>query len=442
MQMRQFTLFQLNQLVRTTLDQHLEPSYWVVAEIGEFRINQKGHCYMEFVEKQQERMVAKMRANLWAYDFYNLNSLFLKVTGKPLGAGMKILAKVMIQFHEIYGLSLLVKDLDPNYTLGERARQKQLIIERLSKEGTINKNRQISLPLVPQRIAVVSSKSAAGYGDFIDHLANNIQGYHFEVRLFEATMQGEEAVTSITRAIKKILQQVENFDILAIIRGGGSQIDLDCFDSYVLATEIASSKLPVVTGIGHQRDDTVADLVAHTRLKTPTAVAEFFINGVASFDEQLNYQLDRIAQQTQKRLDQQGSKLLNMLSSLVHGSKMAVQQNLHELALIKQQLESSATRNLNQNRKQIQEYQYRLIKQSNQVVEFERQRLQVAQAKLTLADPEHILKRGYSLTYLNGKIVKPNTVVEEGDEIETTLHQRTVSSKVTKVTNERRENKL
>ncbi len=186
--MQYLTLFQLNQIIQSALDQQLAPSYWVVAEIGDLRIDQKGHCYMEFVEKDGQRMTAKLRANLWAYDFRNLNSLFQSVTGQPLKPGMKILARVMVQFHDVYGLSLQVKDLDPNFTLGDRARQRQEVIDRLNTEGIMTNNTRLSLPLVPQRIAVVSSGTAAGYGDFIDQIINNPQRYHFQVDLFESRL--------------------------------------------------------------------------------------------------------------------------------------------------------------------------------------------------------------------------------------------------------------
>ena len=431
--MQQISLYQLNQLIQSTLDDNLDSSYWVVAEIGELRVNQKGHCYMEFVEKQHEKVLAKLRANLWAYDYHNLNSLFRSVTGQSLGRGMKILARVMVQFHEVYGLSLLVKDLDPNFTLGERARQKQEVIERLSKNGLIDKNSQIRLPLVPQRIAVISSQTAAGYGDFIDQLTTNPYHYHFEVEFFEAVMQGEQAVQSISKALEQVQTEWTKFDVLVIIRGGGSQIDLDCFDSYDLAEAIANSMLPVFTGIGHQRDDTVADLVAHTSLKTPTAVAEFLLNGVSAFEAQLDFNRDRIKELAANQLEYQRTQLLKMSKSLYHSSNMVIKDNSHKLELMSQKLGAGVYRSLQESQITLNKCQQRLANRIIKAVDDNKQKLKLFEAKLTLADPQTILQKGYTITYLQGKVVKDNTPIKPGDQLETRLSNKRITSTVLKV---------
>ncbi len=434
--MQQLTLSQLNQLIKSTLDQQLAPSYWVVAEIGEMRINQKGHCYLEFVEKEDQRLTAKLRANLWAYDFRNLNSLFLSVTGQSLKPGMKILARVMVQFHEVYGLSLQVKDLDPNFTLGERARQRQKVIDRLNREGIMNNNTRLRLPLVPQRVAVVSSRTTAGYGDFMDQLVNNQQRYHFQVDLFETVMQGEEAAESIARAIGEAAKKKEKFDILVIIRGGGSQIDLDCFDSYLLASTIAEFPLPVITGIGHQRDDTVADMVANTKIKTPTAVAEFLINGMKVFEEQLNFQFKQIKDCTSRHLQDQRTQLFGMLKNMGHGAKTLINTKKYALGMLKQRLISAADSCIKDNRSQLLHYQEALRKQPTKLVLQEKRLLQILETKITMADPENILKRGYTITYLNDKVIKADTEIKEGDELNTKLPAKSIISKVLKVSNE------
>ena len=431
--MQQISLFQLNQLIQSTLDENLDSSYWVVAEIGELRVNQKGHCYMEFVEKQHEKVLAKLRANLWAYDYHNLNNLFRSVTGQSLGRGMKILARVMVQFHEVYGLSVLVKDLDPNFTLGEKARQKQMVIDRLSKEGLIDENSKLILPLVPQRIAVISSQTAAGYGDFMDQLTDNPYHYHFDVKFFEAVMQGEQAVHSITKALMQVQHEWIDFDVLVMIRGGGSQIDLDCFDSYDLAISIANSKLPVFTGIGHQRDDTVADLVAHTSLKTPTAVAEFLLNGVSAFEAQLDYNRDRIKNLAANQLEHQRTQLLKMLKSLHHSSNMVIKDNSHKLTLMNQKLGAGVQRCLKENQITLHRYQQRLANRTIKTVDDSKQLLKLLEAKLTLADPQKILQKGYTITYLEGNVVKDNTPIKPGDQLETRLSNKKIISTVQKV---------
>ena len=431
--MQQITLFQLNQLIQSTLDQNLESSYWVIAEIGDLRVNRKGHCYMEFVEKRHEKVLAKLRANLWAYDYHNLNNLFRSVTGQSLGKGMKILARVMVQFHEVYGLSLLVKDLDPNFTLGERARQKQMVIDRLSKEGLIDNNSQLVLPLVPQRIAVISSQTAAGYGDFMDQLANNPYQYHFKVTFFEAVMQGEQAVQSIVAALKKVQDQWSSFDVLVMIRGGGSQVDLDCFDSYELASSIANSKLPIFTGIGHQRDDTVADLVAHTSLKTPTAVAEFLLNGVSAFEAQLNYNRDRLKALAANQLENQRTQLLRMSKGLHHNSKMVIKDNSHKLELLNQKLAAQVFSGLKENQIVLHQYRQRLVDRPIKVISDNKHLLKLFEAQLTLADPQTILQKGYTITYLDGNVLKGSTPIKPGDQLETRLSDKKITSTVQKI---------
>jgi len=434
--MQYLTLFQLNNLIQSTINQQLAPSYWVVAEIGEMRINQKGHCYMEFVEKKEQQLTAKLRANLWAYDFHNLNSLFLQVTGHPISSGMKILAKVTVQFHKVYGLSLQVKDLDPSFTLGERARQRQNVIDRLKKEGIIGTNSHLPLPLVPQRIAMISSGTAAGYGDFMDQLVSNQQGYQFKVELFESVMQGEEAVLSIKKAIKRATKKIDQFDLLILIRGGGSQTDLDCFDSYELASEIALFPLPVLTGIGHLRDDTVVDIVANTKLKTPTAVAEFLINGMTAFDEQLNFQFDQIKNRTSGHLENQRTRLFAMLKSLDHGAKTLLYSSRHSLEILAQRLTSGVSASFKEIQALLFNYEELLIKQSLQVMSNEAHLLRILEAKITMANPENVLKRGYSITYLEGKVVKNDTEIKQGDELETRVYAKSIKSKVTKISYE------
>lgn len=434
--MQQITLYQLNKLIQNTLEQNLDTSYWVVAEIGELRVNQKGHCYLELVEKEHDRLIAKLRGNIWAYDFYNINSLFRSVTGQPLKTGMKILARVVVQFHELYGLSLHIKDLDPNFTLGERARNRQQVIERLTREGVLQQNKKLPLPLVPQKIAVISSRTAAGYGDFMDQLMGNPQGYAFDVKLFETVMQGEEAVNSAIRAIKIIGAAHEQFDLVALIRGGGSQVDLDCFDSYQLALEITRCPLPVITGIGHQRDDTIADMVAHSKMKTPTAVAEFLINGMDAFEQQLNFLYDRIRDMVSKQLNDQQNRLFNMFKNLDHSAKIVISGKKHRIDLLNQRLGSAAGGALKTCHQNLKHFHDRLQKVPPRIISNEQQKLQIANTKFNLADPANILKRGYSITYLNGKVVKQDTEIGVGDEIETRVPAKRIKSNITEISNE------
>src|SRR5208283_1477158 len=282
-----YSLYELNNIIKSVISDAFAGTFWVIAEIAECKCNQRGHCYLELVEKEADKTIAQIRATIWAYDYRKLSHKFQMATSESFKQGMKILLLAGIAFHEVYGLSLNIRDIDPTYTMGEMARRKAEVIERLKQEGLMDLNKGFSLPLVPQRIAVISSPTAAGYGDFFDQLDRNLYGYTFDHVLFPALMQGQEAEESIISALTKIREQKHRFDVVVLVRGGGSAIDLNCFDSYAIAAHIARCPLPVITGIGHEKDASVADMVAHTRMKTPTAVAEFLISGIRSFEERI-----------------------------------------------------------------------------------------------------------------------------------------------------------
>ena len=303
--MEHFSLFELNKLINEVLVKNLEPSYWIVAEIGEMRHNRNGHCYLELVEKEDDKIKAKSRATIWSYTYRNLSGWFEAITGESLKPGMKILCNATIQFHEVYGFSLNIKDIDAQYTLGERAKRKQDIIAKLQDDGIFDMNKELELPTVPQKIAVISSETAAGYGDFMDHLVNNEYAYSFDIQLFNSTMQGDQAEASIVDSMHQVFGRIDDFDLLVIIRGGGASLDLDCFDSYDIGSHIAQFPIPVITGIGHERDETIADLVAHTKIKTPTAVAEFIISGTRNFELQLDEHFSILANKLNHSIEEE-----------------------------------------------------------------------------------------------------------------------------------------
>ncbi len=258
---------------------------WIVAEIADVKSASSGHCYLELVEKKQDKIIARIKANVWSFQYQKIAMEFYSVTGKHLEKGMQILLLAGVSFHELYGISLVVKNINPTFTLGELERNRKEIILRLEKEGLMQRNKQLELELVPKRIAVISSENAAGYEDFVNQIKNNNKGYCLEISLFSCVMQGEKTESSILSALTGIKNQIHNFDSVAIIRGGGASLDLSAFDSYLLAKNIAEFPLPVISGIGHERDFTVVDYVVHTRLKTPTAVAEFYLQQFEEFDE-------------------------------------------------------------------------------------------------------------------------------------------------------------
>ncbi len=403
------TLYQLNKLVKQTLDSNLAPSYWVVAEISELRTNYKGHCYLELVEKEDEQVIAKTRATIWAYTYRNLSTWFEGMTGKALQPGLKILCNVAIQYHELYGFSINIKDIDANFTLGERARKRKEIIDKLIADGIYEMNKMQSLPTVPQTIAVVSSPTAAGYGDFINQLEANEKGFKFNVTLFKATVQGEKAAESIIQALHRIHEKIENFDLVCLIRGGGSQIDLDCFDNYELSTHLAQFPLPILTGIGHERDETICDLVAHTKLKTPTAVAEFLINGMRSIDELLDRYFSQIYHSTQAQLSAHQKELDSKTQQIKSLSREMVRQHTLRIGYLKDRLKTHT----------------KLQLKSNRMI------IEGLENHLKLVNPLTILERGYTLTLHGGKRLSKTSNITQGDTIVTVTAKQQLKSKVT-----------
>ncbi|MCQ2374774.1 MAG: exodeoxyribonuclease VII large subunit [Salinivirgaceae bacterium] len=320
----------LSQLLTNVADAvkvNFPSSKWVVAEVNSISVARVGHCYLELVEKSagfDSKIVAQVRANIWANNYRIIKQNFEMATGESLRVGMKILAYVRVDFSPTYGLSLIVQDIDPQYTIGDLAQQRAMVIKQLQDDGVIDMNKQIELPIVVQRIAIISSDSAAGWGDFKNQIESNDYGYKFDIQLFPALMQGEKSPQSIIAALDEVSQRFQDFDAVAIIRGGGARTDLSCFDQYDLAFHIAQFPLPVLTGIGHERDDSVADLVAHTRLKTPTAVAAFIIDRAANFMAEIQELADAI-------FDSVKSKLVdctNAYKQQVHQFEMIVNQLL------------------------------------------------------------------------------------------------------------------
>jgi len=277
--MTSITLSELTEQIQQTIRQGFDTPVWIRAEISELRENPGGHCYLELIEKDgdSDTLLAKSKATIWASTFRMLKPYFEASTGQTLRAGLKVLVSVSVEFHSVYGFSLNVRDIDPTFTIGEMAARRLQIIKQLEEDGVVDMNKQLPLPKLIQRLAIISSPTAAGYGDFCDQLKNDPSHFAFYKRLFPAIMQGDQAEASIVAALEKIYDHIELFDVVVIIRGGGATTDLACFDSYELALNCAQFPLPVIAGIGHQRDFTILDMVAHTSVKTPTAVAEFLI---------------------------------------------------------------------------------------------------------------------------------------------------------------------
>lgn len=473
---QKLTLSELNKRIGEVLESAFPTGVWVIGEISELKENRNGHCYLELIEKQGSEIVARSRATVWSYTYRMLKPYFETTTGQLFTSGIKILVQVSVEFHASYGLSLNIRDIDPVYTVGDMALQRNEIISRLKSEGVFEMNRELELPIVPQKIAVISSATAAGYQDFINQLNTNKPGFRFYTKLFQATMQGVDTAPSIMAALERIFQHEDFFDAVVIIRGGGATADLSSFDSYDLAYFITQFPLPVITGIGHEKDDTIVDLVAHTRLKTPTAVAEFFIFGVQNFYNRLVETENEIVHLTRLTLEEKQSSLEQVASVL----KQSVVQFIgdrqldlsrtgtriqriigqfsykkeHRLEKMKHRLRSSVllwfSFRENQIEKRRTEVKHSiddlLLKKENTVNQKknqlitktgrrqfkEQERIHYHENTVRLIDPENVLKRGYTLTYSNGKLVKTPDQLRVNDEIETRFASGDVKSKITK----------
>ena len=399
------TLFELNRLVRETIECEMPNEYWVEAELSECR-ELRGHCYMELIEKDEQTAtpIAKASAKCWASKWILVRPYFERTTGQRLVAGMKVLIKVYPQFHEAFGFSWIVTDIDPTYTLGDMARKRQEIIRQLKEEGVFDLQKELTLPLFCQRIAVISSETAAGYGDFCNQLADNPYGFQFQTQLFPAIMQGEGVEQSIINALERIYDQP--FDCVVIIRGGGATSDMSGFDTLALAEHVANFPLPIITGIGHDRDESILDMVSHTRVKTPTAAAALLIDHLKEVLDTVNNAQNSITRLVQQKL----STLSTQLSS--------VSEAIPRLfSIVKTRQEAK-----------IDALQQRLPMLIERRFLAENHRLQLMEEKLKALDPQLLLKRGYSITLHKGKAVKDATTLKAGDEIETRLAQGLIHS--------------
>lgn len=383
--MRQYNLSELCTEIQETLECKQLEHYWVRAEIASISV--RGHCYMELIEKSDTGILAaKLRATCWSNVYNILSPYFLQSTGHHLSVGMQVLLEVSIEFHAVYGLSLNIWNIDPNYTLGDLARQRQETINQLIKDGVLELQKQLTLPTLIRRIAVISSVDAAGYGDFCHQIQTNRHHFVFQTQLYAATMQGDSAAHSIIQALNAIAKQENEWDLVVIIRGGGATTDLSCFDDYNLACHCAQFPLPIITGIGHTRNISVVDMVAHTSVKTPTAAAEWVIQHVTlQFEhlEQLNARLQRTVQ-------------------------LATNKEHNRLSLYKQRIKSSFL----------------------QIVSRERGKLELWDKTIALHSPKRIFQMGYSLTYINGQVLRDCQQVKQGDIIQTHLANGSIQSKI------------
>ena len=430
--MEALTLYELNNLVRGSLERALPEEYWVQAELSEVREAYNGHCYLEFVQKGNNGrdLVAKARGVVWAGTYRLLKPLFERETGRPLSAGMKVLVRVSVTFHELYGYSLSVTDIDPAYTLGDLARLRREILARLEADGILNDNKELPLPVLANRIAVISSATAAGYGDFRNQLLRNDYRLRFTLRLFPAVMQGERVEESVLAALDAIMAERDEWDAVVIIRGGGATSDLSGFDTYLLAAACAQFPLPVITGIGHERDDTVLDLVAHTRVKTPTAAAAFLVRHQLEAATRLEALSRDIGQEVMARLERERVRLERLSAALSAVFSQVRVRGEHRLEQLSLRLAHAWQQRLADERHGLERCAARIGQGVASRLERERFRLQLLRQRCEAADPDLLLKRGYSMTFSQGRLVRKASELEKGEEITTRLAEGEVRSVV------------
>ena len=435
------TLLELNRLVREVIECEMPNEYWVEAELSECR-ESRGHCYMELVQYDEDRAatpLARASAKCWASKWMLIRPGFERTTGQRLHAGMKVLLKVYAQFHEAFGFSWIVTDIDPTYTLGDMARKRQEIIRQLKAEGVFDLQKELRLPLFCQHIAVISSETAAGYGDFCNQLADNSYGFRFETRLFPATMQGEGVEQSIIAALERIYTatQEDGFDAVVIIRGGGATSDMSGFDTLALAENVANFPLPIITGIGHDRDESILDMVSHTRVKTPTAAAAFLIDHLKTVLDAINDAQDRLAGYTQQKLSVLKAQLSAIAETLPRIFTTVKTRHEARLDALNSRIIATVRQSLITRQSKISAFEERLPILLDRRLMAEKHRLQLIEEKAKSLDPALLLRRGFSITLKDGHALRDASALRPGDEIETRLANGTVKSKVITENSER-----
>ena len=451
------TLSELNLQIKDRLKNSFPKAQWVIAEINEINENSKGHCYLELIEKdvQTDSIIARARATIWAYTYRLLKPYFETTSNTKLQAGLKVLIQAKVEFHELYGYSLNIKDIDPAYTLGDLARLKKETILKLKEDGVFQMNKELPEPYFPSKIAIISSYNAAGYQDFIHQLQHNPFGYVFYTKLFPAIVQGNDSPESIIHSLDQINRHISFFDLLVLIRGGGSQSDLNSFNNYLLSSHIAQFPIPVITGIGHEKDESVCDMVAHLSLKTPTAVAEHLINSYQDLETYTQETknviiagINQILKNEKNNLDLKGRQLIpQLMNSLLKKSRHLSQlagkarhvyaravHNKHEKIIEYKGQFNSLLKEFFLNSK----YKISSISKKNrdairQKINSSRHQISIAEKSLQLLDPVNILMRGYSITYCDGEIIKDSKKLKKGNIILTKYAQGESESEISKI---------
>lgn len=424
------TLLELNLMVRHTVERGLPGDYWVEAELAEAR-ESRGHCYMELIEKEPEgnTPIARAQAKCWRQTWMMIRPCFERVTGQTLHAGLKVRLRVRAQFHEAYGFSWIVTDIDPTFTIGDMARRRQDIIRRLKAEGVFDLNKELPIPMFAQRIAVISSETAAGYGDFRNQLADNEYGFAFATQLFPAVMQGEAVERSVIAALDMINRRIDDFDCVVIIRGGGATSDMSGFDTLALAENVANFPLPVITGIGHDRDESVLDMVSNTRVKTPTAAAALLINRLKATADRIDGCRERLARSVRGIIERERMRTGRLAERIPALFSVARTRREARLDIMAERMTAAVGRRIERERHRIDGLSQSLPAKTEHIMTAERHRIGMLGQRLQALDPTLLLKRGYSITLHNGRAVRDAAMLKKGDEIITRVEKGQIKSR-------------
>jgi len=445
MEIEPISLLELNKKISKIINEYIPDNYWIVAEISEIKEQYGGHCYLELIEKgKNDKIVARARAIIWSSTFRILKPYFQTTTGQSFIAGLKILVNVSVDFHELYGYNLIIRNIKPEYTIGEIEIKRRQTIKRLSEEGIINMNREIEMPPIIKTIAIISSQTAAGYEDFEKHLKNNANGFIFHTKLFPSLMQGEDAIISIINALEKIYMHENIFDVVVIIRGGGATADLSCFDDYNLACHIAQFPLPIVTGIGHEKDETIADIVANTSLKTPTATADFIVEHNNIFYNNIINYITLISENISALIEAEKQQIIYLSGAIQNRIKISAINRNKDLSILNQKIKNVFLNQINNKKRNLELIKNKSINLSNKYFSISNKKLEFiidnceknvksffikneerickVESLSKALNYENILSRGFTITLKNDKIITSVQEIYEGDEI-TTIHK-------------------
>lgn len=429
--MDRLTLYELNSLVKETIELTFTQQFWVEAELAD-ATERRGHLYLDLVQKDEHSAtpIARASARCWASVWASVRPRFERTTRQRLTAGMKVLLRVYPQFHQAYGFSWIVTDIDPTYTLGDMQRQRQEIIDRLKRDGVFDMQRELTLPMFCQRIAVISSATAAGFGDFCNHLQHNDYGFHFAVELFPAIMQGEQVEPTVISALDSINSRIDDFDCVVIIRGGGATVDMSGFNTLLLAENVANFPLPIITGIGHDRDESIIDMISFMQVKTPTAAAAFLIERLLNVSERITAATGSITRCVQEKLEYERIRLTALSTRIPILFSLTKTRQLSIIDSLTQRMTAAVQQDIRQRQHQLQIAAQRLAPATQRTMQQEQHRLQMLTQRTAALDPAAILRRGFSMTLCNGRFVTDASQMKNGDIMETRLANGTVLSRV------------